>query len=412
MEYFATKYARRIVFKFVMAEQVGQKGKVMKIIHIADVHIGMEFGANRARSRSRKQEILNGFLDVVSFAADHQVDAMLVAGDLFDSDDVDGDMVARIADSFAQAKEVDIYIAPGNHDPLTASSTYNRQWSDNVHIFNSQGEVIKHEDKGYRIWGRGFDGAFCNEPLLKGITIPQDGLVNLGILHGELIGTGAGSTGSAYNPISDDDIMRSGMDYLALGHIHLRTEPAKLGRTTYAYCGTPEGQGFDETGIKGFYYGEIKKDSVDLELVTLSKRRYYKPVVNITGCANEAEVVNRTLRTLTEQAIAECDEHYENNLYKITFSGEISGERPMDFTRVHSDLEDMVYFVKVKDRTRLSIDYEKLSMENSLKGMFVRRMLNQINEVAASGNEQLAETYRGALDIGIRAFAGEVKDED
>ena len=67
----------------------------MKFVHCADVHIGMEFALNRIKSKQRKAEILQSFLRIIEYCRDEAVDILLIAGDLFDSENADKGCVCR-----------------------------------------------------------------------------------------------------------------------------------------------------------------------------------------------------------------------------------------------------------------------------------------------------------------------------
>ncbi len=379
----------------------------MKILHCADVHIGMEFTANRMRSRQRKAEILNGFLRVLSFCKEKCVDVLLIAGDLFDNENIEPEVLEQIRAGFADIEGTDVYIAPGNHDALTPSSPYRKvEWPKNVMIFDGEGKIIEHEDKGYRIWGCGFEHAFVSNRLLSGIRLKRDELINIGIIHGQLVG----KNGTAiYNPITDADIEKSNMDYLALGHIHKQTDILKNGNTLYAYSGTIEGQGFDEDGIKGFYYGELTREQLNegkhgLEYISFAARRYTLLEVNIS----EAESKSDIMRLIMEAVETSDSEHFEDDLYKIKLTGDISQDMIINSEDIKADLASKLYFVKVKDKTELLIDYEELAKENSLKGMFAATMLNSIKECEEKEDTDGVKKNKKALELGIRAFMGEV----
>jgi hypothetical protein len=66
-------------------------------------------------------------------------------------------------------------------------------------------------------------------------------------------------------------------------------------------------------------------------------------------------------------------------------------------------LSTRLYFVKIKDSTEYKIDYQALSRETSLKGVFVKNMLNKIKENPNDNN------LKKALKLGLKAFGGEVK---
>ena len=79
----------------------------MKFVHCADV--GMEFALNRLRSKQRKAEILQSFLRVIDYCRDEEVDILLIAGDLFDSEKVEAAVVEQIKEAFAGIPGTDIY---------------------------------------------------------------------------------------------------------------------------------------------------------------------------------------------------------------------------------------------------------------------------------------------------------------
>ncbi len=389
----------------------------MKFVHCADVHIGMEFSLNKLKSRQRKAEILQSFLRLIEYCRDEAVELLLIAGDLFDNENVEAAVVEQVKSALGSIPQTDVYIAPGNHDPYSLTSPYRDDgWSDNVVIFNGTPKVIERPDKGYRIWGCGFESSFVMDRLLMGVRLPKDELVNIGILHGQLVGK---SGRSEYNAITDSDIEKSGIDYLALGHVHKQTRVQRIGDTLYAYSGTIEGQGFDEDGIKGFYTGELSKlllarQELITEYVSPSMRRYYHVNVDVTGAAGRAEVADRICRAA--QSVTKDDEfavlltgnRVEDNLYKITLVGDIGEDAAVSVDELSAQLSGSFYYIKLKDNTRLVLDYEALAKENSLKGMYTARMLDTIRTQEQAGNEKGAQLYRKALELGIRAFDGEV----
>lgn len=394
----------------------------MKFVHCADVHIGKEFAINKLRSRLRKAEILQSFLDIIEYCRDEAVDILLIAGDLFDSENVEDAVVKQVKDALAGIPDTDVYIAPGNHDPYTITSPYRQDgWSENVTIFGKTARIIEHREKGYRIWGCGFENCYETDRLLMGTRLPKDELINIGILHGQLVGK---SGKSEYNAITDEDIANSGIDYLALGHVHKKTRVLRMGDTTlYAYSGTIEGQGFDEDGIKGFYTGELsklmfKRHELITEYVSTSRRRYYHINVDITGVQSRAEVLERICKAA--QSVTEDDEfavcltsnRVEDNLYRITLIGGVSEEAAFSVEELSAQLAGSFYYIKIMDNSRLLIDYEELAKQNSLKGMYTARMLEGIKAQQQAGNEKGVKLYKKALELGIRAFDGEVSVDE
>lgn len=80
-------------------------------------------------------------------------------------------------------------IAPGNHDPFTEDSTYLIKdfWPENVIFFKSELERIEIESLGVRLFGASFTESCEVTPMLKNITFPKDEIINICVLHGELV---------------------------------------------------------------------------------------------------------------------------------------------------------------------------------------------------------------------------------
>ena len=55
----------------------------MRFIHISDIHIGAKPDSNMPWSEARSREILTSFHDILNLCEEHQVDLLLIAGDIF-----------------------------------------------------------------------------------------------------------------------------------------------------------------------------------------------------------------------------------------------------------------------------------------------------------------------------------------
>ncbi len=374
----------------------------VKIMHCADIHLGMELQGIGSKSRIRKAEIKSTFLRIIKLCNSEAVDILLIAGDVFQNADGGKEYVSDIIDGLKELTHTKVYITPGNHDYINPASVYSTyEWPLNTHIFTGSREEIIVEELGVRIIGAGFTSQYVKTGLLTGLAIPEDDFINIGIFHGDLTG---GTAVSSYNPISDSDIINSGLDYLALGHIHKQTDVLKLGKTYFAYSGCIEGQGFDETGIKGVYLGTLSKSECRLKYVRTCKRTY--EILRITvrpGQNNQAiaeEIRNAAMR------VAGTD--YADNLYSVILSGEVSFDMYINVNEIISMLDE-VFYIKVKDNTSIWISADEIAKDSSLKGVFAARMLEQIEIARKAGDNDRVSRYEKALGIGLKAFMGEVE---
>lgn len=96
----------------------------MRFLHTADWHLGMtrRFLPPEAQARYGDDRI-QAVRDMAAVAADEGCDFVVACGDLFDSNHVDRQVVARALDALAEFT-VPVYLLPGNHDPLDAASVY------------------------------------------------------------------------------------------------------------------------------------------------------------------------------------------------------------------------------------------------------------------------------------------------
>mgnify|MGYP003295464077 CR=1 FL=1 len=225
----------------------------LKILHSADWHLDSPFASfseEQRRFLKREQQKIPG--KIADLCRSENCDMMLLSGDLFDGN------VSRETLDIVKAElrhcGVPVLIAPGNHDFCGAGSPWLEEgWPQNVFIFTGGLESVTIQGLNCRIYGASFQSMDC-PALLEGFQAQGDEKYCVAVLHGDPM-----QRNSPYNPVTNLQVRNSTLDYLALGHIHKRTEVMKAGNTWYAYPGCPEGQGFDETGDKGVYIGTVEK---------------------------------------------------------------------------------------------------------------------------------------------------------
>lgn len=363
----------------------------VKIAHCADIHIG--FSSGKRYATRRKTEVLQTFLRALSYAESEGADLFLIAGDLFDNHTAAPETLSLISSAFEKFSG-EIFIVPGNHD-YYAENTFWDAWAlpQNVTIFKTDGEATLNS-LGVKIFGSGFTSPYKFSSPLADFKADPD-FINIALVHGDAFGTGA------YCPIKEREIAESRMDYVALGHIHKRSGILKAADTAYAYCGCLEGQGFDETGDCGIYIGTVEKGKADLSFVPLSSRCFLEERIDISEALTSLELSELILRKIKEK----YGEGFEENLYKITLIGETA--LSFSVSDITAAVGSRLYYVKIKDATTAPIgDFEALAGENSIKGIFARKMLSLIDE-------NPSEITKAALKLGFAAFDGEVLlDED
>lgn len=375
--------------------------KSVKILHTADIHIGARESFLGANADKRRFETLMTFERIMDLAAKEDVSLVAVAGDLFDSNGIEETFIKSVFDKISSYPQIKVVFSAGNHDPLNAESPFlNRELPENLYVLGTKDECITLEELKLRVYGRSFErNCLKGEEFFTLKTDPE--YINLLVQHGDL----KSDLNSEYNAITPQFVKNSGMDYIALGHLHKRTEIGRIDNTFFAYCGCPEGQGFDELDDKGVYIGEIGKGVCSLSFISVSKRKHIEKTVDISNAQNTADIAELVLSSLK----SEYGDNFGENLYKIILSGEISEQTEVNLSQITSRLEEKLYFVKLRDNTEYKIDYAQLAKEPTLMGVFVKRML----EKEKNASEEEKQSLKKALKLGLRAFKAEVKfDED
>jgi len=371
----------------------------VKILHCADIHLGAQDSFLGENAAKRRFETLLTFEKIIDTAKANSVDFFLISGDLFDDNQIEKEFIDRVFELLADLSDSGIktVYCGGNHDPLNSLSPFKtRSLPKEVYVLGCEDECISFEEKGVRVYGRSFEDKSLSGESRFSLTVPDDEVINIMVLHGEL----KSDLNSNYNAITPEFVKSSRMDYIALGHVHKKSGILKLEKTSFAYCGCPEGQGFDELDEKGVYIGEVLKGQVNLEFLPVSKRRHIEEHIDISQCENSlqmVEIILEKLKTLYK-------DDYALNLYKIVLTGELFESVRVSIDEITSRLENELFYVKVKDKTDIKINAELIAGEASLKGVFVKNMLELINNAPIDEKQK----YKDALKLGISAFNTEV----
>ncbi|MDY3281028.1 metallophosphoesterase family protein [Dysosmobacter sp.] len=356
----------------------------LRFLHGADFHLDSPFSALPPRQAAeRRRELRQLPQRLAEWTESHPVDLVLLSGDLLDSASVYRDTAEALRDALGRM-DAPVFIAPGNHDWYGPGSPYAAMpWPENVHIFSRpEPEAAELPEGNTVVYGAAFTGPERGGSPLADFRVPEDGRRHLMVLHGELDGTQP-----RYAPIASADAAGSGLHYLALGHIHSRGA-RQLGRTLCAWPGCPEGRGFDETGDKGFYYGEMDDGGgTRLEFVPFALRRYETVTADVTGkpplAAVEAALPSDTAR----------------DLYRITLTGET--EQAVDLQALQRALEGRFCALTLTDDTRTAENVWARAEEDSLRGLFLRELRRRLAEAST---EEERRTIEQAARYGLAAL--------
>ena len=249
-------------------------------------------------------------------------------------------------------------------------------------IFNSVIEKIETDD--CNIYGYSFDDFYCGGCDIENIEIEKNGKYNILVIHGNL--DGAKEDDKPYNPISRSLLEEKGFDYVALGHIH------KLDYNTYenqkiVYPGSTISLGFDELGTHGMIVGELN-NGLKLKFVLLDDEEFVKRKLSVDNMYSKEELIE----SINEMNIN------SNEYVEIILTGRRNFE--INIYELQKFLQNN-RIIKVKDETKISLDLEKIANENTLRGLFVKEMMERLEKETNSEERDILER---AIEIGLNAL--------
>ena len=309
----------------------------MKILHSADIHLDAPFSGRRLEAAEfLRRELLAVPGKLADLCAAEGCDLVLLSGDLFDG--AYSHESYRALYTALERMDVPVFVSPGNHDHCGMNSPWGREiWPENVHVFTKEKmESVAVPDLDCRVYGAGYQSMDC-PGLLEGFRTAGDEKYHIGLLHADPT-----QAATPYCPLTREQIRTSGLDYLALGHVH-KTGSFQEGRTLCAWPGCPMGRGYDETGEKGVFVVELE-ETAQLDFVPLNTPRFYD------------------LQTDVSSWEALLPPAGSDDFYRITLTGYGTGE-PIAIPAVYPHLE-------LRDETVPETDLWGTAGEDTLEGIY------------------------------------------
>ena len=356
----------------------------MKFVHIADMHFDTPFRLLSDRAdlgEIRRLDQRRAFKKMIEYIKQNEIPYLFIAGDLYDHEYIRESTITYINEQFREIPNTKIYITPGNHDPYLKNSyyaTYN--WNENVKIFTGKVEKVENED--FCLYGYGFEDFYCENSKIEEIQLEDKGKINILLAHSNL--DGSDKTGREYNNLSSKKLKEIGFDYVALGHIHKKNLEEN---SNIVYPGSTISLGFDELGEHGMVVGNIEKEKLEIEFITLDEKELKELELDISEITTTEELLEKINEIELE----------ENNLYKIILIGKRNFEINLYKLIKMIDSKEII---KIKDKTKLGYDLEKIANETTLRGIYVKEILTKIEKEPE--NKEMLEK---ALEIGLEVLS-------
>ena len=183
-----------------------------------------------------------------------------------------------------------------------------------------------------------------------------------------------------------------------MGHIHTPKSGALDSRGVFCYPGCLEPRGFDECGPHGFVLLEIDpgRRSLSRRFIPFARRRACRVRTDISGCASIPEIIDRVRRDLTRENCGPED------MADVILTGSLHPQLTGNMTPVLSILRQEYFLLRLTDRSKDTFDHSSYKNDRSLRGFFVRSVLD---DPAIDDRDRQA-----ILRCGLLALQGESTD--
>ena len=371
---------------------------MMRILHLADVHLGASFASFGPYGAERAEALLTAFRDLPDVARRQEVHAVLVAGDLFDSPRPGERIAAEAREVFRRLVEVvpAVFLVPGNHDPLVFPGPY-ADLPREAHVFSApepgDPQSVETEAGPLHVYGFAYDFAHEPDPLARFRRTGAEG-AHVALLHGAVRDVPHWTGGDSLR-LSKAELGELEVDYIALGDYHRFRPPAEFaadGSVPACYCGSFAALDHTEAGPRGMVLAELTPGSPPAVRLLPSGLPPVQALrdLDVSTCADDLEVVDR---------VAEAVE--AGSLPVVTLSGQT--EFAVDPEKVEAGLRARFPFARVRDKTRYydSQRLAELAARDDVVGHLARLGLGRIR--MADDEDEVALRER-ALRKALRAM--------
>ena len=375
----------------------------MRLLHLADIHLGAGFRSFGRLASERRDAQMAAFRGLIEVAKGQKVDAVLIAGDLFDSPRPPKETlaVAREALRRIAADGAPVILVPGNHDPGLGGLVPSGEEIAGVYpiVDPAIGEPVTVDTQGgqLHVYGVAYDATRDAEPLASFERSPADG-VHIALIHGSVPDAPHWKSGSSLR-LPLDDLARLDVDYIALGDYHRFRPPAAFGdkpSLPACYAGSFAALNQKESGQRGYVVVDIVAggtpdvthfDAGVRQVVDLGE-------LDVSSCASDGDVIEQISGMVTDGAIP-----------SVVLVG--APEFPVDLDRISAQLRERFGAAWAADRTSFyaTTRIKDLAGKPTVAGHVAQLGLRWIDEAAEEEHRVVADR---ALRLALNALEADL----
>jgi DNA repair protein SbcD/Mre11 len=367
-----------------------------KLLHTADLHLGMTFKNRNYPEELRRQLVEARFAcleKLVNLAEEEQCRLLIIAGDLFHRVNIAAADISRVVNILKRFSGVSALL-PGNHDYFEPHSPL---WGSLSELASEEIIVLK-EERPYCLSEHGVeavlypapcDGKHSAENNLGWIGRLEDrpqAAWHIGVAHGTVRGVSP-DFNEQYFPMEESELAACKLDHWCLGHTHVPYPNLKeTGHRPFIFSGTPEPDGFDCLHVGSVWITELEAGGSSYsKQIQTGQFRFVELEKTVESSAD--------LRALTSEQEAGGDK----TLVKLRLRGMLPEADYAERITILRQIEEKVIYLET-DISELIMQIDAAVIDDKYpQGSFPHRLLKRLSDKAEPEAVQVA--YRLIEDL-------------
>ena len=359
---------------------------MVRFLQSADWQLGMTrhflTGEAQARFSAARLDVIE---QMGNLAVVEGCQFVVVCGDVFDSNQVERQVLMRAFEKMAAFPQVTFYLLPGNHDPLDASSIYRSQTftthqPENVKVLDESSpvEAVPGVELIPAPWTNKYPTIDLVDAVCEGLEATDAVRI--------IVGHGAADTMS---PSRDDpkliglkqleEKINAGLiHYVALGDRHSTTDVGTTGRVWYA--GAPEPTNYTEINPGNVLVVDLDADNISVEAKHLGTWRFVNSERYLSA-DEDIDALEEWLSTLNNK---------DRTIVKVSLTGQVSLAQKARLDSILDHNADLLAALETWERrSDLVVIPDNSDLEYLGLSGFAHDALLELQKMAESGDNAL-----------------------
>lgn len=373
---------------------------MIRFLHTADLQIGMTASSVGKLAKQLQDARVESLKTLLQVAAEKQVNFVIIAGDLFETNQVSQKYRQLVAQALENAKPLRVFILPGNHDYYGPNSVYTKEEFSRIGLHVqvlSERRPVLLPDLDLVLYPSPCMETRSHDSPARGIVRQTGARFHVAILHGSVPSIiGRTSEEDEYFPMSVDELENLGMDYIALGHWHsLYPDPVATPDSQFFYSGAPEPTGFGEPKSGNVLLVEINESRRRLTAVSTAQFRF----ADIDRELKNASDVEALRKELLEIPLP------EKTLVRIKLAGVVSIGTREALDNLRTELEAKLAYIRLDDQSLL-IEPDETDLGQFTRGGIAATTFEMLKTQRDQAHVSERAKYERAIALAYKAFKG------